>query len=141
MTRERQPISIAELRAVLAILGCIFLVLWLLYGVPLQNLSWDPSLYYAHVRSPLIDGDLDFRNDGLPPSLVAWHTRTGLALSIWSAGPALVWAPFFLLAHAATLAGRAISLPLIPMAMGRSICCSAPSVQHSLAGLALCGAI
>src|SRR6187402_3385991 len=87
--RDHQPISIAESRAVLAILGCTFVVFWLLYGVPLQNLSWDPSLYYAHVRSPLIDGDLDFRNDGLPSELVASHTRTGLAPSIWSAGPAL----------------------------------------------------
>lgn len=118
MMRERQPISITELRAVLAILGCTFLVLWLLYGVPLQNLSWDPSLYYAHIRSPLIDGDLDFRNDGLPPSLVAGHTRTGLAPSIWSAGPALVWAPFFLLAHTVTLVGRSFGLPLIPDGYG-----------------------
>ncbi|MEO7908915.1 MAG: hypothetical protein ABIV47_04630 [Roseiflexaceae bacterium] len=113
MMRERQPISIAELQTILAIFGSTFLALWALYGVPLQNLSWDPSLYYAHIRSPLIDGDLDFRNDGLPPSLVASHTRTGLAPSIWSAGPALVWAPFFLLAHAATMAGRAVGLPLL----------------------------
>jgi hypothetical protein len=118
MMRERQPISIAELRAVLAIFGCAFLILWMLYGVPLQNLSWDPSLYYAHIRSPLLDGDLDFRNDGLPPSLVARHTPTGLAPSIWSAGPAMVWAPFFLLAHATTLAGRALGLPLLPDGYG-----------------------
>jgi len=118
MMLERRPVSMAELRAVLSILGCAFLVLWLLYGVPLQNLNWDPSFYYAHVRSPLIDGDLDFSNDGLPPSLVARHTRTGLAPSIWSAGPALVWAPFFLLAHAVTLAGRSIGLSLLPDGYG-----------------------
>src|SRR6266542_6908701 len=110
----QRPGSIAELRRGLNLLGGVFLILWMLYGVPLQNLNWDPSFYYAHVRSPLIDGDLDFSNDGLPPSLVARHTRTGLAPSIWSAGPALVWAPFFLLAHAVTLAGRSIGLSLLP---------------------------
>src|SRR5205814_4472905 len=68
--------------------------------------------------SPLIVGDVDFSKHGLPPSLVAHHSRTGLAPSIWSAGPALVWAPFFLLAHAATLAGRSTGLPLLPDGYG-----------------------
>ncbi|HJZ46124.1 MAG TPA: hypothetical protein VKE41_03120, partial [Roseiflexaceae bacterium] len=118
MLLKRWPDSGAELRAALIILGSASIAFWLLYGVPLQNLNWDPSFYYAHVRSPLIDGDLDFTNDGLPSPLVAHRTRTGLAPSIWSAGPALVWAPFFLLAHAVTLAGRSIGLALTPDGYG-----------------------
>ncbi len=109
---DPRRLSKLELRTVFYVLGGTCIALWILYGVPLQNLNWDPSFYYAHVRSPVIDADLDFTNDGQPPFLAATPTRTGLAPSIWSAGPALVWAPFFFLGHTVTLIGRLLGFPL-----------------------------
>ncbi len=114
----QRPGSIAELRRGLNLLGGVFLILWMLYGVPLDNLNWDPSFYYAHIRSPVVDGDLDFHNDGQPPFLVGPRTRTGLTPSVWSAGPAVLWAPFFLLAHGVTLGGQRLGLPLTPDGYG-----------------------
>jgi hypothetical protein len=104
-------------RAACAALATLFIVLWLLYGVPLTNLNFDPSFYYAHLASPLIDGDLDFANDGLPSGLIG-RTPTGLTGSPWSAGPALLWAPFFVLAHSLTLAAQQFGFSLA--ADGRS---------------------
>jgi hypothetical protein len=98
-------------RAILA-LGLAFIALWIVYGVPLQNLAYDPSFYYAHIRSPVIDGDLDFANESIPQELVATKTRTGLVPSLWSAGPGLAWSPFFLAAHLLTLSANSVGIPL-----------------------------
>lgn len=86
----------------------------------------DGNGYYAWLVSPVIDGDLDFTNqferadplfrglvfaaDGVVrPEIV---TSTGRVGNQWSVGPAVVWAPFFLAAHAgvglARLAGATV---------------------------------
>jgi hypothetical protein len=93
------------------VLAATFAVLWALYGVPLQDRNFDPSFYYAHIASPVIDGDLDFADDGQPPYLLG-RTSTGLTTSIWSAGPAVLWAPFFLLAHALASAAQVAGAPV-----------------------------
>ena len=54
---------LSPLQTAIAVLAFAFVCLWAAYGVPLQNLIYDPSFYYAHVRSPLIDHDLDFANE------------------------------------------------------------------------------
>ena len=74
---------------------CLILIF---YG-PTDNWSWDPSFYYAQMRSPLIDKDLDFRNETLPPNGISDVTITGLQPSQWPIGPGILWTPFFLLAH------------------------------------------
>lgn len=72
--------------------------------------SSDPTAYYAYVCSSLIDGDLDFRNDyqgrRLRPLAL---TPTGLYHNPQPVGPALLWAPFFLLAHVVTGIVNAVS--------------------------------
>lgn len=113
-------------RRAVSLMAALFFFLWLLYGVPLQNLAYDPSFYYAHVRSPLLDGDLDFSNEGQPEELVRFRTSTGLVASLWSCGPAIAWLPFFLTAHLITLAGGAptdgySSLYLTMTALGSAI--------------------
>jgi hypothetical protein len=61
----------------------------------------DAGSYYVYLRSIFFDRDLDFRNDwqGLgqePPP----PTATGLPRNTHAVGPALLWSPFFVAAHA-----------------------------------------
>lgn len=85
----QQPAPLPADRRALAILATVFVALWVLYGVPLQDRNFDPSFYYAHIASPVIDGDLDFADDGQPDFLLG-RSPTGLTTSIWSAGPAVL---------------------------------------------------
>jgi hypothetical protein len=71
----------------------------------------DSGAYFAYLRSLAFDGDLDFSNEweewgqALPPP-----TATGLPGNQQSVGPALVWSPFFLLAHLwVRLSGHAVA--------------------------------
>lgn len=101
------------------ILLMIFIISMLLLFVP--RIHSDGRGYYAYVRSLVIDHDLDFSNEfyvftddpsGLPPRDV--RTATGYIQNPWSVGPAVLWIPFFLLAHLSTsllkLMGFSISL-------------------------------
>jgi hypothetical protein len=63
----------------------------------------DSASYFAYLRSVAFDRDLDFRNEwerfGQSPGPNG--TR-----NVFSAGPALVWSPFYLAAHVYVLADR-----------------------------------
>ena len=88
---------------VLAVLA--FLVVGLFF-VPLEWRIFDPSMYYAYIRSPLIDGDLDFANEAEPQEWWSTHvqrTETGKFPNVWSVGPAFLWTPATLLAHGTVL--------------------------------------
>lgn len=102
----------------LAVVAGILLSLVLFYG-PTDNWSWDPSFYYAQLRSPIIDGDLDLRGETVPPE-IPYTTVTGLMPSQWPVGPGLLWAPFFLLAHLfkSISAGNAAATGLTPIYIG-----------------------
>lgn len=84
-------------------------------------LRGDGNGYYAWLRSPLIDGDVDFGNEYLhaDPAFRAGFvdeagrptremtTPLGKVENQWSIGPALLWLPFFAVAHVIALAGAA----------------------------------
>ena len=62
----------------------------------------DDTGYYSYLRSFYFDGDFDFFNerkyahyDNILP--------TGFTFNHWSIGPAIFWAPFFLLGHLAAI--------------------------------------
>jgi hypothetical protein len=78
------------------------LVLAVLYLQP-QRVASDGIFYYAPLHSVIVDGDLDFENEyrvlGALPGYFQ-RTATGRLPNNYSVGPALVWAPFFLVAHA-----------------------------------------
>jgi hypothetical protein len=68
----------------------------------------DSASYFAYVRSAVFDHDLDFADEWehwgyakAPP------TPTGHRPNVQSVGPALAWAPFYLLAHAYVKLGLA----------------------------------
>lgn len=98
MVRPSLGVRVREKYIYLIILIIGIGLILLFYG-PTDNWSWDPSFYYAQMRSPLIDRDLDFRNETLPPNGISDVTITGLQPSQWPIGPGLLWAPFFLVAH------------------------------------------
>lgn len=78
------------------------LVLAVLYLQP-QRVASDGIFYYAPLHSVIVDGDLDFENEyrvlGATPGYFQ-RTVTGRLPNNFSVGPAIVWTPFFLVAHA-----------------------------------------
>jgi hypothetical protein len=98
-------------------------VLFLL-SLPLLN-PWvrgDGVGYYAYVRAPLIEHNLDFTHDyqqantsfrenrldknGQPTA--EFRTRTGHIENHFTVGPAILWAPFLLVTHVGVLLARSM---------------------------------
>ena len=91
-------------------------------------LSADGPGYFSYLRSVLIDGDLDFRNEyerlgycvegDTPTGLMCFlpwiqnPTSTGLVGNPLSVGTPLLWAPFYLTAHTISLIAHAAGVPL-----------------------------
>jgi hypothetical protein len=101
-----------------------WLFLIFLLSLPLLN-PWvrgDGVGYYAFARAPLIEHSLDFQHDyqsanenfrearldenGLPKAI--FRTATGHLDNHFTVGPAILWSPFLLVAHAGVLAARAM---------------------------------
>jgi hypothetical protein len=76
--------------------GFIFLAHYKIVG---SGVWGDGRYYYSFVRSLVIDRDLSFENElkyfGEPTIL----TKTGMVANKYSLGPALLWLPFFVIAH------------------------------------------
>ena len=110
-------------------LGCLA-AFWLSILVPRGDgslLGSDGTHYYAYLPSILLDGDLDFTDDyaalleGEPEKLaraLSDLTPKGLPANVWGIGPALLWAPFFLLAHAVVLLLAFAGVPIEPDGYG-----------------------
>ncbi|MBS0657065.1 MAG: glycosyltransferase family 39 protein [Verrucomicrobia bacterium] len=108
----RPPLSVASRLLVLValIVGAYFFadrVACLFWTPPKSSISgWDNGFYFYWLRSPVIDGDFDFRNDlqdapTLPPDLTQFALRqpatpTGLLPNKYGIGWALSTAPFYL---------------------------------------------
>lgn len=89
------------------LLALLPLALAALYLQP-QRIASDGVFYYAPLRSVVVDFDLDFENEyrvlGAEPGYFQ-RTSTGRLPNNWSVGPAILWAPFFLVAHGLALLG------------------------------------
>lgn len=99
------------------------LVFLFLLSLPLINpwIRGDGVGYYAFARAPLIEHSLNFEDDYLNANSgfrehrvdatgrvkTFFRTRTGHLDNHFSVGPAILWAPFLLLAHGAVLLARA----------------------------------
>jgi len=103
------------------------MLLLLFFSLPLLN-PWvrgDGVGYYAFARAPLVQHNLDFAPDyehanqsfrearldasGRPKTV--FRTVTGHLDNHFTIGPAILWAPFLLLVHAAVLVARAFGAP------------------------------
>ena len=124
-------------------------ILFILFlcSLPLINpiVHGDGVGYYAYARAPLIQHNLHFEQDWLHANLLfsqsrtlpngqlsaAEYTETGYVSNLFSIGPALLWAPFLLVAHGIVLLCNAygahipadgFSFPyLVAMALGTAI--------------------
>lgn len=71
----------------------------------------DDAGYFAYLRSMFIDHDIDFFNE-----FYYAHrkrvTGTGYVFNQWNIGPAVLWLPFFLLAHGVTKIYNLLGVPL-----------------------------
>ncbi len=84
----------------LLVLGATLFMLFF-FG-PTDNDAWDPSFYYAQLRSPIIDRDLDLRGETNTRDFTINPTITGLQGSAYPLGPGLLWSPSFVAAHLLT---------------------------------------
>ena len=92
------------------VLMCIGTILSVAYVVKSVD-EYGPTIagdglgHYAYVRSLLIDGDFDFRNEFHDYAGVAAlprldeETATGLIRNPWPVGPAILWLPAFVVTH------------------------------------------
>ncbi len=122
----------------------ILFILFLL-AFPLLFKPWvhgtDPTGYYSWLRSAVIDGDLDTANEyeHFGQGSVGSTTSTGHRDNPYAIGSAVLWAPFFLMAHGLTLAGRWLGFELAAdgYAPQYVIAVSLGSVAYAGAGLLL----
>lgn len=86
----------------------VFLVTIPLPRVDNQLIGSDGIKYYVYLPSLLLDGDLDFSDEyayffshepAKAEQLINNPTPQGVPPNQWPMGPAILWAPFFLLAH------------------------------------------
>lgn len=102
-----------------ALFVCSLLTFIALIPVPRVDghlLSTDGVGYYIYARSLIIDHDLDFANEYAHfegaiggPSV----TSVGKLSNKYAVGPAILWLPFYLLAHALALIGHMVGLPVV----------------------------
>jgi hypothetical protein len=101
-----------------------WLVVMFLVSLPLMNpwIRGDGVGYYAFARAPLIEHSLDFEHDYQSANTSFRDTRldenglakadfrtvTGHLDNHFTVGPAILWSPFLLAAHASVLAARAL---------------------------------
>jgi hypothetical protein len=95
----------------------IFLILFLIFKIWLTGwiIGSDGLGYYAHLRSALIDNDFNYANEfsefnQFGHSVPDPHSRTETdhVPNKYFVGPALLWTPFFLVAHILTLCLKSI---------------------------------
>jgi hypothetical protein len=74
----------------------------------------DGISYYAITRSMVLDRDFDFTNDYEMLGVHAGSTPTGLPANPFAIGTAILWIPFFVLAHVLSVAlnGIGLAVPL-----------------------------
>jgi hypothetical protein len=115
VTEERRCASVCVARSHLVLLALTFIV-----TLPLVNplVHGDGVGYNAYLRAPLIQHNLRFEEDwrhanqGFVESRLGpdnqlhpdQYTATGRIGNLFTVGPAILWTPFFLLAHVTVLA-------------------------------------
>jgi hypothetical protein len=87
--------------------AAVLAVAWGFAAGILIEFRGDSASYFAYLRSASFDRDLDFRNEWQE-----FHGENprgpGRTVSVFSAGPAVLWSPFYLAAHAYVLLDHAV---------------------------------
>lgn len=94
------------------VLLAVFLLCLFAAAAAQPEIASDGYNYFAYLRSAVCDGDLDFHNEfeyigGKDPwfrnTYQPRETLTGHLSNVFSVGPAILWAPFYLVAHGLVL--------------------------------------
>ena len=88
-----------------------------LCGVTGPEFRADTGSYFVYLRSLAFDHDLDFANDWTllrQPPAASLRTVTGHVSNMQTVGPALLWSPFYLMAHAYVRMGNALGFASWP---------------------------
>ena len=140
---------------VFACLGLLFVLLYVSAHTlfPREHgriINGDAIQYYAYLRSLLIDRDLDFTNDywlleaGSGPEAVGVATTPPATSSrppnYFSIGPALLWAPFFVVVGigVATLRLVGMEVPLDGISAPFPLSAGVAGIVYATLGFALC---
>jgi hypothetical protein len=131
-----QRISDRVAYAVLLVLGALCMITFLVVRVPRAQanrvLTTDGVGYFSYLRSLIFDRDLDFHNEY---ESLYWDTEytegakdvqgTGMAGNSYSIGPAILWAPFYVVAHLVALTARVVDLRVDATGYGLIYQCAA----------------
>lgn len=99
--------------------GTVILLIVFLAAFPLLFKPWihgfDTVAYYSWLRTTVIDGDLNVGDEFAHYGYGAERgmTLTGYTYNEWAVGSAVLWSPFFLIAHGVSLLARALGLPVV----------------------------
>lgn len=100
---------------------CISIAFMLRVSTGILVVVSDGLSYYAHLRSALIDGDLDYANEYRDYNPYKHEvpdftktTQTNHVPNKYPIGPALLWSPFVLVAHVLTLFFNSLGFNLQP---------------------------
>ncbi len=93
------------------------MVLFVMMGLPLfrpEIHGFDTVAYYSWLRSTVIDGDLNVHNEFEHYGYAneRGQTATGYTVNEWAVGSAIMWLPYFLIAHSLSLLAHGAGLPV-----------------------------
>jgi len=124
-----KKISIPSL--VFFVVFCLSCLIFILHFRIVGSGVWgDGQYYYAYLRSAVVDGDLNFKNELEHFSREIEVTKTGMVANKYSIGPALFWLPFFLIGQMLSRSDGYASLDQIATGIG--------AIFYGVAGLILC---
>ncbi|MHB9095273.1 MAG: glycosyltransferase family protein [Eubacteriales bacterium] len=109
------------------------------------QLKSDGSNYFAYLRSAVFDQDLDFHNEFTNFDKAFWatykpkETVTGHYTNVFSVGPAILWAPFYLLAHLLVLVANLLGAQIKPDGLSPPyhLAVNSASLVYAFAGMCL----
>lgn len=99
--------------------GMVILLIVFLAAFPLLFKPWihgfDTVAYYSWLRTTVMDGNLDVGDEFTHYGYGAERgmTITGYTYNEWAVGSAVLWSPFFLIAHGFSLLAPALGLPVV----------------------------
>lgn len=122
-------------------------ILVIIYGLAFALLfkpwvhGFDPTGYYAYLRSVVIDHDLHMMDEFAHYGFAGYveTTATGYGANPYGIGSAILWAPLYLAAHGLSTLGSNMGFPLIPDGYSQIYVFAAglSSSLYALCGIAL----
>lgn len=125
--------------------GVLILLIVFVGAFPFLFKPWvhgfDTVAYYSWLRTVVIDGNLDVGDEFAHYGYGAERRRTitGYTYNEWAVGSAVLWSPFFLIAHGFSLLARAMGFPIVADGYGSQYiwAVSIGSAVYAFAGIIL----